>query len=73
MVVEKGIDTAETTRYFIEKIKEYNSIIDLEHIKKKKKINHSSIDQPVTTKNEQMKRYTGDGGQVTNFHFVLNW
>jgi hypothetical protein len=43
MVVEKGIDTAETTRFFIEKIKEYNSIIDLEHIKKNKKLHKISF------------------------------
>ena len=37
MVMEKGIDTAETTRFFIEKIGEYNSILDLDHIKPYKK------------------------------------
>jgi len=42
MLLEKGIDTAETTRFFIEKINEYNSILDLDHIKQNKR-NYESL------------------------------
>lgn len=80
MVEEQGIDTAETTRFFIEKITDYNSIIDLDHLNHTKK-NFNSLQHymPQNTSNpelnsreDKMKRYTGDQGHVTNFHFVIN-
>ncbi|CAD8199503.1 unnamed protein product [Paramecium octaurelia] len=66
MVQKRGITLERTKEFFLEKIKEYNAIIDLQHLR--------SGQSYVTPKKENVfKRHTADQGEITNYHFVLNW
>ncbi|CAD8205565.1 unnamed protein product [Paramecium pentaurelia] len=66
MVQKRGITLDRTKEFFQEKIKEYNAIIDLQHLR--------SGQSYVTPKKDNVfKRHTADQGEITNYHFVLNW
>ncbi|CAD8119071.1 unnamed protein product [Paramecium sonneborni] len=66
MVQKRGITLERTKQFFQEKIKEYNAIIDLQHLR--------SGQSYVTPKKDNIfKRHTADQGEITNYHFVLNW
>ncbi|CAD8116120.1 unnamed protein product [Paramecium sonneborni] len=66
MVQKRGITLERTKQFFQEKIKEYNAIIDLQHLR-------SQQTYVIPKKDNIFKRHTADQGEITNYHFVLNW
>ncbi|CAD8060482.1 unnamed protein product [Paramecium sonneborni] len=68
LVEVHGITLEKTKQFYADKIKEYNDIIDLKHIKKKR--NQSQIVEKQN--NQTFIRFAGDEGKITNFHISIN-
>ncbi|CAD8151905.1 unnamed protein product [Paramecium pentaurelia] len=63
-----GITLEKTKQFYADKIKEYNDIIDLKHIKNKRN-QSQSVEK---SNNQAFLRFAGDEGKITNFHISIN-
>ncbi|CAK67467.1 unnamed protein product (macronuclear) [Paramecium tetraurelia] len=63
-----GITLEKTKQFYADKIKEYNDIIDLKHIKNKRN-QSQSVEK---SHNQTFIRFAGDEGKITNFHISIN-
>ncbi|CAD8143804.1 unnamed protein product [Paramecium octaurelia] len=63
-----GITLEKTKQFYADKIKEYNDVIDLKHIKNKRNQSQSVEKQ----NNQTFIRFAGDEGKITNFHISIN-
>ena len=62
MVNEQGLDLKATKKFYIEKIKEYNEILNLSH-----------LTNPAPQQKVAPKKFIGNPQHITNYDFVRNW